>query len=131
MTTKFLAILLVAGLSTSASAQRHWKEIGKTSVGNSVYVDPSSVKTVKGIVTARIRVKFTKPVETPQGAWKSSQHIAMFNCARSTVAAKETVYYADDAGTKVIERKVVGIPGFGSPIGGSMTRVALDYFCRK
>jgi hypothetical protein len=56
------------------------------------------VKTVNGIVNARVRVKFTVPVETPQGKWVTSQHVAMFDCAKSTVAAKETIYYADETG---------------------------------
>jgi hypothetical protein len=115
--------------SERAVAQSRWKEIGKTSNGNSVYVDPRTVKTVNGIVNARLRVKFTPPVATPQGAWVTSQHLAMFDCAKSTIAAKETIYYGDEAGTKVIERKVIGKPGFGPALGGSMAKVALDYIC--
>lgn len=104
--------------------------MGTTSVGNPVYVDPRSIKKVNGIITAHIRVKFIKPVDASPGVvWRSSQHIAMFDCAKSTVAAKETTYFADEAGTKVVEKKTVKIPGFGSPIGGSMTKVALDYLC--
>jgi hypothetical protein len=41
--------LLLATLGASASAQSRWKDIGKTSAGNSVYVDPRSVKAVNGI----------------------------------------------------------------------------------
>jgi hypothetical protein len=120
-------VLLLPG--ERADAQSRWKEIGKTSSGNSVYVDPRTVKTVNGIVNARLRVRFTPPVSTPQGAWVSSQHLAMFDCAKSTVAAKETIYFADEAGKKVIERKTIAKPGFGPAIGGSMTKVALDYLC--
>jgi hypothetical protein len=120
-------VLLLPG--ERAGAQSRWKEIGKTSSGNSVYVDPRTVKTVNGIVNARLRVRFTPPVATPQGAWVSSQHLAMFDCAKSTVAAKETIYFADEAGKKVIERKTIAKPGFGPAIGGSMTKVALDYLC--
>jgi hypothetical protein len=53
----------------------------------------------------------------------------MFDCAKSTVAAKETIYFADTVGKKVVEKKTIAIPGYGSPIGGSMTKVALDYLC--
>src|SRR5215207_2244803 len=60
-----------------------WKEIGKTSTGNSVYVDPRTVKKVNGIITAKIRVKFTPPVKVAQGTWVTSQHLAMFDCAKS------------------------------------------------
>ena len=120
-------VLLLPG--ERALAQSRWKEIGKTSVGNTVYVDPRTVKTVNGIVNARLRVKFTPPVATPQGAWVTSQHVAMFDCAKSTIAAKETIYFADETGTKVIERKTIGKPGFGPALGGSMAKVALDYLC--
>jgi hypothetical protein len=115
--------------SERALAQSRWKEIGKTSSGNSVYVDPRTVKTVNGIVNARVRVKFTPPVATPQGAWVTSKHLAMFDCAKSTVAAKETIYYGDETGTKVVERKTIAQPGFGPALGGSMAKVALDYLC--
>src|SRR4051812_44841860 len=132
MRTPIVAFFLLVGATTAphtARAQSRWKEIGKTANGNSVYVDPKTVRTVNGITTARIRVKFTPPVAAgPNVTWASSQHIAMFNCAKSTVASKETVYYADEAGTKVVERKTIAIPGYGTAIGGSMTKLALDYF---
>jgi hypothetical protein len=131
MRTNILAPLLVVALAAPAAAQTGWKEIGKTLAGNSVYVDPRSVKTSKGIVTARVRVKFTEPVKTPRGMWKTSQHVAMFDCAKKSVAAKESVYYADEAGRKVVEKKSIAQPGFGPAIGGSMTQVALDYVCKK
>jgi hypothetical protein len=127
------AIILSAAL-TPASAQQssRWKEIGKTAAGNLVFVDPKSVTKAKdGIITARIRVKFVKPVEQRSGpAWVQSRHIAMFNCAQKSVAAKETIYYADEAATKPVERSAAKIPGFGSAIGGSMTAIALEYLCK-
>ena len=55
----------------------------------------------------------------------------MFDCAKSTVAAKENTYYADEAGTKVVEKKTIAQPGYGPAIGGSMAKLALDYFCKK
>jgi hypothetical protein len=125
-----IAAVLVLLPATFAHAQTRWKEIGKTASNNSVYVDPRSVKKVNGIVTAHIRVKFTEPVAASPGVvWASSQHIAMFNCAKSTVAAKETIYFADTAGKKVVEKKTIAQPGYGPALGGSMTKVALDYLC--
>ena len=125
----FIVAFLLLLPGTRAIAQSRWKEIGKTSSGNSVYVDPRTVKTVNGIVNARVRVKFTPPVATPQGAWVTSQHLAMFDCAKSSVAAKETIYFGDETGTKVVERKTIAKPGFGPALGGSMAKVALDYLC--
>jgi len=127
LSTAFAALTVAAH---PAAAQSRWKEIGKTSVGNSVYVDSRSVKKVNGIVTARIQVKFAEPVVTPQGNWALSRHLAMFDCAKSTVAAKESIYYSDAAATKVVQKSTIAKPGFGSPIGGSMTKVALDYLCK-
>src|SRR5262249_10201755 len=95
-----------------------------------IYVDPKSIKTVNGIVHARIRVRFITPVEAPEGKWMSSQHSAMFDCAKSTIANKESTYYADAAGTKPIKHSVNAQPGFGPAIAGSMTQVALDYICK-
>jgi hypothetical protein len=112
-----------------AQPKSRWKEIGKTSTGNTVYVDPRTVKNVKGIITARIRVKFAPPVKTASGTWVTSQHVAMFDCAKSTFAAKESIYYSDEAGTAVVQRNVNKLPGFGPALGGSMTKVALDYLC--
>ncbi|HEX6832907.1 MAG TPA: surface-adhesin E family protein [Rudaea sp.] len=126
-----LSPLLLAAMSVSAQAQARWKDIGKTSSGNSVYVDPRSIKTVNGIITAWVRVKFDPPVQTPQGAWATSQHLAMFDCAKSTIAVKQSVYYANEKTNKVVERKVNAQPGFGPALKGSLSQVALDYLCKK
>jgi len=123
--------LLLAAMSLPAHAQGRWKDIGKTSSGNSVYVDPRSIKTVNGIITARLRVKFDPPVQTPQGPWTTSQHLAMFDCAKSTIAVKESVYYANEKTNKVVERKVNAQPGYGPTLKGSLSQVALDYLCKK
>ena len=127
----FIVAFALVISANAAAAQSRWREIGKTSNGNSVYVDPRTIKKVNGIINARIRVRFATPVATPQGAWVTSQHVAMFDCAKSAVAAKETTYYSDEAGTKVVEHKKIGIPGFGPALGGSMAKVALDYLCAQ
>src|SRR5690242_11814262 len=124
-----LSTILLVIPAFAAAAQARWKEIGKTSVGNSVYVDPRSVKKVNGIVTARVRVKFEPPVKTAHGMWAASQTLAMFDCAKSSIAAKETIYYADEKTGKITERKVNAQPGFGPALGGSMAKLALDYLC--
>lgn len=124
-----LSTILLLLPAVAAAGQARWKEIGKTSSGNSVYVDPRSVKKVNGIITARVRVKFDPPVKAPQGLWATSQTLAMFDCAKSSIAAKETVYYADEKTGKVVERKVNAQPGFGPALGGSMGKLALDYLC--
>lgn len=122
-------ILLLA--PTVASAQARWKEIGRTSSGNRVYVDPKSVHTRKGLIDATVRVVFTTPVATPEGAWYSARTKATFDCDARKLAAKENTYYGNAKETKVVERKVNKIPGFGPVLNGSLGAVAMDYFCRK
>ncbi len=126
----FLSAVALAFSAAPATAQGRWKEIGKTSVGNIVYIDPKSMKSVNGIITARVQVKFVTPVKTPKGEWHLSRHTAMFDCTKKLVGAKESTYYSDYAATHVMQKDVVKKPGFGSPIGGSMTAVVLDYVCR-
>ena len=125
-----LALLLALASATPAVARAQWKEIGKTASNNPVYVDPKSIKSKDGIITARVQVKFTEPVKAASGVWRLSRHIAMFDCARKTVAAKSTTYYSDVAGTKPVESKTIAMPGYGPAIGGSMTQIALDYVCK-
>jgi hypothetical protein len=123
-------VVLHARPAAGQTAKSRWKEIGKTSVGNTVYVDPKTVKKVNGITTARLRVKFATPTDAPEGKWYESHHTAMFDCAKKAIAAKESIYYGDAAATKVVRRSVIAQPGYGPAIGGSMTQVALDYFCK-
>src|SRR4051812_15038531 len=126
MRALLLAIVLVA---PAAHAQK-WKEIGKTASGNMVTVDSRSVKREKGIVSATVRVVFTTPVKAGTGTWASSKTMAMVDCAKKTLAAKENNYYSDAASTRLVERKVNKIPGFGPVLDGSLGQIALDYLCR-
>lgn len=123
------AALALAAVPGAARAQGRWKAIGTTSSGNTVYVDPKTVHETKGLVSATVRVVFTTPVQTPQGPWKTVRTSATFDCAHKTLAAKESVYYADAKETKVAQRKVNKIPGFGPALGGSLGGVALGYLC--
>lgn len=125
-----LSAALTASVVLPAQAQSRWKEIGKTSAGNSVYVDPHSIKKVNGLITAQVRVKFEPPVKTDNGTWVASHTLATFDCAKAAVAAKENTYYSDEAANKIVDRKVNAKPGFGPVLGGSMGRVALDYLCK-
>jgi hypothetical protein len=131
MRTLIFTTALVLAAAAPAAAQGRYKEIGKTSANNVISIDPKSVKTANGIVTANVQVRFVTPVKTPKGTWRMSRHVAMFNCAKKTVAAKSSTYFSDLAGRKVVEQTTVKIPGYGPAIGGSMTQVALDYVCKK
>jgi hypothetical protein len=123
-----LVVLLVAGVSAPATAQ-HWKDIGTTSSGNVVSVDPKSIKKHDNLVSATVRVVFTPPVKAARGTWASSRTAATFDCTRRYLAAKENVFYSDAKSTKVVERSVNEIPGYGPALGGSLGGVAVDYLC--
>lgn len=130
MTARLAAIALVLlAAPTPAAAQARWKEIGKTSSGNSVFVDRRSVERAGGIVTAVVRVRFTTPVQTPKGAMTSSRTVAMLDCAKRRLAAKENVYYIDERTNRVAERTVNKLPGYGPALKGTLGDVALTYFC--
>ena len=124
------AVALLLGAVSHAGAQARWKEIGKTSTGNAVSIDPRSVKHAGGIVSATVRLVYTTPVSTPDGPLASTITKAMFNCAKRSMAVTESVMYGDTRGRKVLERHVNRIPGYGTTIKGSPTDVALGFLCK-
>ena len=122
-----LAVMLFA--PSLARAQARWKPIGTTNSGNTVFVDPRTVKRAGGLVGADVRVVFTTPVQTAKGLMASTRTSATFDCARKKLAGKESVDYSDARSTKVIDRRVNKIPGYGTVFGGSLGDVALKYLC--
>ena len=129
-----LVALMIAPLlvvPARASAQGKWKEIGATSSGNAVYVEPRSVKRTGDLVAANVRVVFKEPVKGAKGTFASYRTSATFNCAKKSLAAKENVYFADAKSTRVVDRTVNKMPGFGPALGGSLGAVALNYLCAK
>jgi len=128
MKTLRVLVLLVAVLPAAAQAQR-WKEIGKTSTGNAVFVDPASVVKRDSIITATVRVVYAKPVETPKGAINGSRAIAMFDCARKMVAVKESWIYHDIAKGTIYEHRKPRIPGYSTVFQSNFSGAALTYLC--
>lgn len=125
-----LALAVPAARPVAAQAPR-WKELGRTNVGNTVYVDQKSVKRAQGIVTGTFRVAFAKPVKSPRGDITSSRTVASLDCGKRQVAIRENVYYHDEKANRVYDRKVIGTPGWGPPMGGSMPEVAMAQLCPK
>jgi hypothetical protein len=113
------------------AAQPRWQEIGKTVVGNPVYLDRRSLSTKGGITTATMRVAFVKPVRTARGELTSSRTIIMVDCAKRALAVKENWYYHDEKANRVYEHKVIAKPGFGTAFEGSMQGVAVAHLCPK
>lgn len=125
--------LMIGALALLAFTQRmqaqQWKDIGKTSSGNVVSVDPRSVKRHGTSVSAVVRVVFTPPVKAARGMWASSRIDADFDCTRRYLASKGSTYYSDARSTKVVERSVNRMPGFGPGLQGSLGGIAVDYLC--
>lgn len=92
-------------------------------------LEPKSVSRANGIVTATVRVRLVPPLKAAEGELKSSRTIAMYDCAKRTVATKESWYYLDEAGTRQGMHKVVKLPGFGPVFKGSLADVAMTYLC--
>jgi hypothetical protein len=121
------AVLLLA--PAAAQAQR-WQEIGKTSTGNSVFLNPRSVsKAPDGIITATVRVVYTTPVDTPQGPITGSRSIAMFDCTARKVAVKENIIWHDEARGTMYRKSNPAQPGFGPALTSTFAHVALEHLC--
>ena len=123
-----VALLSALAVAAPAAAQRR-VEIGKTSVGTPVFLEAKSVTRSNGIITAAVRVRLQPPLKHALGDLRSSRTIAMVDCAKHTVATKESWYYLDDAGTKVGMHKDVKIPGFGPAFKGSLADVTMLHLC--
>lgn len=128
--TTLVLVAVAAAVSSAASLKAQApKPIGLIK-GGTVLLEPKSVKRDGGIITAALRVQFHKPTKVPGGNWYSSRTILMLNCRKQEVAVKENWYYSNAKGTKVAQHKEVGIPGYATPLPGSMPKAALDHLCQ-
>lgn len=122
-------MLLVTAFRAPAQAAPRWQEIGKTSTGNTVYIDPRSVTTKDSIITATVRVTYTEPVSTPQGPITGARSVSMFNCAAKTVAVKESIIWHDEKKGTIYRKSAPKIPGFGPALKSTFAYVALEHLC--
>ena len=125
------ALITVGILLCAVSPARAQKprEIGRTAANNPVLVEPRTVRREGDLLHATIRVKFAKAVRAPGGDWWSSRTRLTFDCSKRTVAILENWYYGDTTWTRVTSHNVVGLPGYGTVMGGSMTSVGYDSLC--
>jgi hypothetical protein len=128
MSSILRACALVLLLALPAQAQR-WREIGKTSTGNAVFIDPASVSKRDSIITATVRVVYSKAVDTPKGPITGSRAVAMFNCARKTIAVKENIIWHDERAGRIYEKRTPRQPGFGPVFASNFSGVALAHLC--
>jgi hypothetical protein len=127
----FLAVVLSAAVATlDAQAAPRWQEIGKTSTGNVVFLDPRSVsRDSVGIITATVRVVYTEAVDTPQGPITGSRAIAMFDCPAKRVAVKESIIWHDERKGTMYRKSTPAKPGFGPALTSTFAHVALEHLC--
>ena len=123
-----VVVAAIAITTTVAHAQRP-REIGRTAANNPVLVEPRTVRREGSLLHATIRVKFAKAVRVPGSDWWSSRTKLTFDCTKRTVAILENWYYGDTTWTRVTSHNVVGQPGYGTVMGGSMTSVGYDSLC--
>jgi hypothetical protein len=124
-------VLVALALAPRAVRAQQWTEVGKTSVGNPVSVAMKTVSRAKdGIVTATVRAVFVKPVKTARGELKASRTVVMIDCAKHVIAVKENTYYFDEGMTKVYEKTAPKIPGYASPIKGTLPDIAMAALCK-
>ncbi|MEX2181557.1 MAG: surface-adhesin E family protein [Gemmatimonadaceae bacterium] len=120
----------LAASPLGAQVTPRWEEIGRTSTGNTVYLDPRSIsRDSTGIITATVRVVYTTPVDTPQGPITGSRAIAMFDCAGRKVAVKENIIWHDERRGTVYRRSAPTRPGFGPALTSTFAHVALEHLC--
>jgi hypothetical protein len=112
--------------------QGKWQEIGKTSTGNPVFLDPRSVKKGgDGIITASLRVTYATPLDTPKGKVTASRAVAMFDCAGQKVATRQSILYLDEAKKIEYSNRTIAKPGFGPALPSTFADVALKHLCAK
>ena len=116
-------------LPLAAQGNSRWREIGKTASGNTVYIDPTTVRRADGIVTATVRSTYATPSQTPRGPITASRAVAMFDCAAKTVAVKETIIYHDERRGTIYEKRTPANPGFGPAFRSNFSGIAMDYLC--
>ncbi len=110
-------------------AGREWREIGKTSTGNPVFVDPASIVRRDSTITGTFRVVYLTPVKTPKGNITGARSTAMFLCKDKKVAVKESVLWIDEAAGTIYQRTAPRMPGFGPVWNTNFSGVALEYLC--
>jgi len=121
--------VMSASLIASAAGAQTLREIGRTAAGNPVLVEQRSVKRAGPLLSATVRVKFSKAVRASDGDWWSSRTRLTLDCTRRQVKVLENWYYGDTTWRRVASHNTPGIPAFGTVMGGSMTSVAYDALC--
>lgn len=124
-----LALLCLTTAAHAQAANTRWQDIGKTSSGNTVYVDARSVKDSVGMKVAIVRTVYAEPVSTPQGPITGSRARAMFDCVNQKVAVLENIIYHDERANRIYRQSAPRQPGFGPALQSTFAHVALQHLC--
>ena len=122
-------LVLTCVILPRAAGAQALREIGRTAAGNPVLVEQRTIRRALPLVDATVRVRFAQAVKAREGDWWASRTRLTLDCASRRVKIYENWYYGDTTWRRVVTHKVVGIPGFGTVLGGSMTSVAYDALC--
>ncbi|MCC6242886.1 MAG: hypothetical protein IT353_08595 [Gemmatimonadaceae bacterium] len=125
-----LSFIACAVHAPAAHAQTT-KTIGNTSAGTPVYLETKSVSIANGITTATLRVALAPPIKTADGDMVLLRSVAMIDCTKRQTATKERWFFFDAKGKREARHDKPGMPGYGSPIKGSLADVAITHFCTK
>lgn len=120
---------LVAASAVEAQGNTRWRDIGKTSSGNTVFVDTRSIKDSIGMKVAIVRTVYTEPVSTPQGPITGSRARAIFDCANQKVAVLENIIYHDERANRIYRQSAPRQPGFGPALQSTFAHVAMQHLC--
>jgi hypothetical protein len=128
---RLLSLLSLCALASVAEAQGNarWQDIGKTSSGNTVYVDTRSVKDSLGMKVAVVRTVYAEAVSTPQGPITGSRSRAMFDCANQKVAVLENIIFHDERANRIYRQSAPRQPGFGPALQSTFAHVAMQHLC--
>jgi hypothetical protein len=129
MTSSLVAITLSLLCGARILSAQALTNIGATSAGTPVFLEPKSISRAGGIVTATLRVAIDPPMKTAGRAIVSLRSTSMINCAAQTSATKERWFYYDAKFKTEARHDTPGIPGYGPAIKGSLADVALKHFC--
>jgi len=121
--------VIMLGATRLLSAQA-LTNIGATSAGTPVFLEPKSVSRAGGIVTATMRVALSPPIKTSGREMVSLRSTSMLDCAAQTSATKERWFYYDAKFKTEARHDTPGKPGYGPAIKGSLADVALKHFCK-
>lgn len=129
-----LLVLLLLPAALAAQARRatpaaRWTRVGATAQGNPVFIDLRTVQRRDSLVSGTVRATFNTPVRTPQGNVTSSRTIVTVNCRQRKVAVHENWLYHDERRGTVFEHRKPRVPGYGSPIRGTLSEVAMNHLC--